>query len=172
MVEMVDMGPYNFDSGCVGGSGGSVSQKRRSKTKNLKLYKKFEQNGRKPLLIDVELHGGGYKFVGPNAYDFIRPISLEVEKVVPPHYANWAKVPNEKKWAVYPTILDYFDLDDWRNTDKWRGVELGITAECQRAYKDHMRELKVHFDEHGGYDDVEAARNNPPQMLIKELGIF
>ncbi|KAI3826111.1 hypothetical protein L1987_00154 [Smallanthus sonchifolius] len=85
---------------------GSASQRRRSKGKNLKLYKKFEQNGRKPLPIDVELHGEGYKFVGPNASDFIRAISLEVEKVVPPYYPNWAKVPNEKKWVVYPTLID------------------------------------------------------------------
>ncbi|KAI3824172.1 hypothetical protein L1987_05621 [Smallanthus sonchifolius] len=122
------------------------SQKRRSKGKNLKLYKKFERNGRKPLPIDVKLHGG----------------------VVSPYYPNWAMVPNEKKQAVYPTLIDYFDLDSWRNTDKWRGVELGITAECQRAYKDHKRELKVHLEENGGYDDVEAAMNNPPEDLDQE----
>ncbi|KAI3711783.1 hypothetical protein L1987_70329 [Smallanthus sonchifolius] len=115
-----------------------------------------------------ELHGGGYKFVGPNASDFIRAISLEVEKVVPPYYPNWAKVPIEKKRAVYPTLIDYFDLDSWRNTDKWRGVELGITAECQRAYKDHKRVLKVHFEENGGYNDVGAALNNPPEDVDQE----
>ncbi|KAI3712093.1 hypothetical protein L1987_70642 [Smallanthus sonchifolius] len=158
-------GPYNLESGCASGS---TSQKRRSKGKNLKLYKKFEENGRKPLDIDVELHGGGYKFVGPNATDFIRAISLEVEKVVPPYYPNWAKVPNEKKQAVYPTILEYFNLDAWRNTEKWQGVQLGITAECQRAYKDRKGEMKVHFDENGGYDDVEAARSNPPQDVDQE----
>ncbi|KAI3826167.1 hypothetical protein L1987_00212 [Smallanthus sonchifolius] len=65
-------------------------------------------------------------------------------------------------------LLDYFDLDSWRNTDKWRGVELGITAECQMAYKDHKRELKVHFEENGGYDDVKATMNNPPEDLDQE----
>ncbi|KAI3730858.1 hypothetical protein L1987_62037 [Smallanthus sonchifolius] len=153
-----DGGPYHFDSGCATGSGG----------KNLKMYKKFEENGRKPLPIDVELHAGGYKFVGPNASDFIRSISLEVEKVVPPHYPNWAKVPIEKKRAIYPTLIDYFDLESWRNTDKWQGVELGITAECQRSYKDHKNVLKGHFLENGGYDDVEAAMNNPPEDLDQE----
>ncbi|KAI3742677.1 hypothetical protein L1987_60370 [Smallanthus sonchifolius] len=119
----------------------------RSKGKNLKLYKKFEENWRKPLDIDVELHGGGYKFVGPNATDFIRAISLEVEK-------------------------DYFNLDAWRNTDKWRGVQLGITAECQRAYKDRKGELKVHFDYNEGYDDVEAARSNLPKYGTDLINVF
>ncbi|KAI3741670.1 hypothetical protein L1987_59344 [Smallanthus sonchifolius] len=102
---------------------------------------KFEENGRKPLPIDVELHAGGYKFVGHNASDFIRSISLEVEKVVPPHYPNWAKVPIEKKRAIYPTLI---------------------------AYKDHKNVLKGHFLENGGYDDVEAAMNNPPEDLDQE----
>ncbi|KAI3755132.1 hypothetical protein L1987_54927 [Smallanthus sonchifolius] len=129
-----DGGPYHFDSGCATGFGCTSSQKRLSKGKNLKLYKKFEQNGRKPLPIDVELHAGGTSL-----------------------------------WV--PTLWILSVLSRWRlkrNTDKWRGVELRITAECQRAYKDHKNVLKVHFVENGGYDDVEAAMNNPPEYVDQE----
>ncbi|KAI3793975.1 hypothetical protein L1987_36599 [Smallanthus sonchifolius] len=156
-----DGGPYHFNSGCATGSGGSSSQKRRCKGKNLKLYKKFEQNGRKPLPIDVELHAGGYKFVGPNATDFIRAISLEVEKVVPPYYPNWAKVPIEKKRAVYPTLIDRIQEEYTRSSAESGGDSSAVDEiACMERALGHRR---------GHIRGVGRVVSNPTPDLFSTL---
>ncbi|KAL8260844.1 hypothetical protein R6Q59_024893 [Mikania micrantha] len=105
----------------------SKPKKRRSRGRNLKLYKKFAENGKKSLPIQVDEVEGMFGFVGPNQSDF-----------------------------------EYFDLDSFRGTSNWGGIQAAITNECKNAYARKKSKLKKHFIKHGGYDNVEAATNCPP----------
>ncbi|KAL8201686.1 hypothetical protein R6Q57_010833 [Mikania cordata] len=109
-------------------------KKRRSKGKNLTLYKKYEQNNKKPLPLAVTTDEDQYRFVGDNSSDFIRLISNEVGKTVPFYYASWQDVPNEYKHAIYPTLFEFFDLQALQDEGLWEGVKLGINVELKQQY--------------------------------------
>ncbi|KAL8267723.1 hypothetical protein R6Q59_001521 [Mikania micrantha] len=117
-------------------------KKRRSKGKNLTLYKKYEQNNKKPLPLAVTTDEDQYRFVGDNSSDFIRLISNEVGKTVSFYYASWQDVPNKYKHAIYPTLFEFFYLQALQDEGLWEGVKLGINAECARSYKDRKQKEK------------------------------
>ena len=41
-------------------------------------------------------------------------------------------------------------------------------SESFNRYKDRKGRKKKYFDEHGGYDDIETARKNPPEIMNNE----
>ncbi|KAL8262463.1 hypothetical protein R6Q59_023812 [Mikania micrantha] len=153
--------PNRLPSGCES----SQPKKRRSKGKNLTLYKKYEQNNKKPLPLAVTTDEDQYRFVGDNSSDFIRLTSNEVRKTVPFYYASWQDVPNEYKHAIYPTLFEFFDLQALQDEGLWEGVKLGINAECARSYKDRKQKAKNHFLANGGYENIEKAKNSPPEYM-------
>ncbi|KAL8217865.1 hypothetical protein R6Q57_021238 [Mikania cordata] len=161
-------------------------KKGRSKGKNLTLYKKYEQNNKKPLPLAVTTDKDQYRFVGDNSSDFIRLISNEMGKTVPFYYASWQDVPNEYKQAIYPTLFvtihcnfylylnfitfkilsitfvlhEFFDLQALQDEGLWEGVKLGINAESARSYKDRKQKEKKHFLANGVYENIEKAKNS------------
>ncbi|KAL8230507.1 hypothetical protein R6Q57_000285 [Mikania cordata] len=148
-----------------GGCESSQPKKRRSKGKNLTLYKKYEQNNKRPLPLAVTTDEDQYRFVGDNSPDFIRPISNEVGKTVPFYYASWQDVPNEYKQAIYPTLFDFFDFHALQDEGLWEGVNLGINVECARSYKYRKQKAKKHFLSNGSYENIEKAKNSPPEYM-------
>ncbi|KAL8231405.1 hypothetical protein R6Q57_001183 [Mikania cordata] len=137
-------------------------KKRRSRGRNLKLFKKFAENGKKPLPVQVDDVEGMFGFVGPNQSDFVRLISNQIWDEVPLCYKSWNDVPDSERSMIYPPLFDYFDLDLFRGTRDWGGIQAAITNECCIAYARKKSKLKKHFIKHGGYDDVEATINCPP----------
>jgi hypothetical protein len=93
----------NFSISCI-----NVAQpklKTRGEGRNIKLHKKFQNNGKRPLPIDVSDEGDGYRFVGENSSDFIRLISNEVKRIAPFYYKSWQSVPNQYKTSIYTTLF-------------------------------------------------------------------
>ncbi|KAL8209636.1 hypothetical protein R6Q57_006368 [Mikania cordata] len=135
----------------TGGCESSQPKKRRSKGKNLTLYKKYEQNNKKPLPLAVTTDEDQYRFVGDNNSDFIRLISNELGKTVPFYYASWQD--------------EVFDLQALQDEGLWEGVKLGINAECARSYKDRKQKAKKHFLANGGYENIEMGKNSPPEYM-------
>ncbi|KAL8224341.1 hypothetical protein R6Q57_019816 [Mikania cordata] len=66
------------------------------------------------------------------------------------------------------TPIHYFDLQSWLGTPDWDGIRAGINEDCARRYQDRKNELKRHFDNYGGYDNVENAKNHPPDTQTQE----
>lgn len=62
-------------------------------------------------------------------------------------------------------MQNYFDLSRFENTPDWNGIVLGIEHDCATSYKRRKGKLKKHFDEVGGYEDVERARRHPPRRM-------
>ncbi|KAL8198136.1 hypothetical protein R6Q57_030046 [Mikania cordata] len=109
-----------------GGCESSQPKKRRTKEENLTLYKKYEQNNKRPLPIAVTTDEDQYRFVKDNSSDLIRLISNE----------------------------EFFDLQALKNEGLWEEVNLGINAECVRNYKDRKQKAKMHFLANGGYENI------------------
>ncbi|KAL8248461.1 hypothetical protein R6Q59_005329 [Mikania micrantha] len=120
---------------------------------------------KKPLPLAVTTDENQYRFVGDNSSDFIRLISNEVGKTVHFYYVSWQDVPNEYKQAIYPTLFEFFDLQALQDEGLWEGVKLGINAECARSYKDRKQKAKKHFLANGGYENIEKAKNFPPEYM-------
>ncbi|KAL8245511.1 hypothetical protein R6Q59_011769 [Mikania micrantha] len=87
---------------------------------------------------------------------------------VPFHYPSWDRVPEHDKLGIYRTLHHYFDLQSWLGTPNWDGIRAGINEDCARRYRDRKNELKRHFDNYGGYDNVENAKNHPPDTQTQE----
>ncbi|KAL8241559.1 hypothetical protein R6Q59_014913 [Mikania micrantha] len=48
------------------------------------------------------------------------------------------------------------------------GIRAWINEDCARRYRDRKNELKRHFNNYGGYDNVENAKNHPPDTQTQE----
>ncbi|KAI3499160.1 hypothetical protein L1887_34953 [Cichorium endivia] len=151
-------GPDRIPSTCES----SKPKKTRGKGKDLNLLEEFAKNNEQPLPLLLDDEGKKFKMVGDNYQMYIRLVSNEVGRRVPMHYRSWKAVPSKHKREIYPTLHHYFDIDAWKNTRNWNGVVHGIEADCANAYKRRKHDLKVHFDEQGGYADIERARAHPP----------
>ncbi|KAD4982960.1 hypothetical protein E3N88_19631 [Mikania micrantha] len=64
--------------------------------------------------------------------------------------------------------LGYIARCIWLGTHDWDGIRAGINEDCARRYQDRKNELKRYFDAYGGYNDVENAKNHPPDTQIQE----
>ncbi|KAL8201360.1 hypothetical protein R6Q57_012699 [Mikania cordata] len=141
-------------------------KKRRSKGKNLTLYKKYEQNNKKSLPLAVTTDEDKYRFVGDNSSDFIRLISNEVGKIVPFYYASWQDVPNEYKHAIYSTLFEFFDLqalqdEEYMNQSEW--VELidklyKSDAYMKRSEKNKANRSKQRYPTYHGSESYSQKR--------------
>ncbi|KAL8213970.1 hypothetical protein R6Q57_003419 [Mikania cordata] len=60
----------------------------------------------------------------------------------------------------------YIDFQRCHNSEYWKGIKLGIQADCANRYKDRKTKLKKDFDKHGGYDDTERAKTSHPEGII------
>ncbi|KAJ0508864.1 hypothetical protein HanIR_Chr11g0522121 [Helianthus annuus] len=143
----------------------SQAKRKRGRGRNVKLFKKSEQNNGDPLPINFTAQARQYKFTGPHAQDFIRFISNTIASVVPMHFTSWQSVPPEYKKSVYPVLFDYFNLNMYKDgdADQWAGIELGIIAECQSRYSSRKNKLHEHFQAVGGTKDVDRAKSCPPE---------
>ncbi|KAK1416898.1 hypothetical protein QVD17_26017 [Tagetes erecta] len=141
----------------------SSKTNKRGKGRNLNTINRKAAEGKLPIVIDTR--GGGCRFVGSNHSNFIRCISNTVRRTIPSYYASWEKVPMHYKEDIYPVLFDYFDLDSWKDKPEWIDIARGINAECQAKYSGRKSELKCHFDDVGGYDDVETALQCPPDGM-------
>ncbi|KAL8232344.1 hypothetical protein R6Q57_002122 [Mikania cordata] len=56
----------------------------------------------------------------------------------------------------------------WLGMPDWDGIRAGINEDCARRNRDRKNELKRHFDNYGGYDNVENAKNHPPDTQTQE----
>ncbi|KAL8230426.1 hypothetical protein R6Q57_000204 [Mikania cordata] len=101
------------------------------------------------------------------AVPICRCISNEVARV-PFHYPSWDRVPDHDKLGIYRILHHYFDLQSWLGTPDWDGIRAGINEDCARRYQDRKNELKRHFDNYSGYDNVENANNHPPDTQAQE----
>ncbi|KAL8239752.1 hypothetical protein R6Q59_016319 [Mikania micrantha] len=162
-----DRPPHGNSSRIPSNCESSQPRKVRGRGKNKNLLEKFASNNNKPLELDLDPKGGTHKFVGENASLFIRCISNEVARV-PFHYPSWDRVPEHDKLGIYRTLHHYFDLQSWLGTPDWDGIRAGINEDCARRYRDRKNELKRHFDNYGGYDNVENAKNHPPDTQTQE----
>ncbi|KAK1407509.1 hypothetical protein QVD17_39125 [Tagetes erecta] len=145
----------------------SSKTNKRGKGRNLNTINRKAAEGKLPIVIDTR--GGGCRFVGSNHSNFIRCISNTVRRTIPSYYASWEKVPMHYKEDIYPVLFDYFDLDSWKDKPEWIDIARGINAECQAKYSGRKSELKCHFDDVGGYDDVETALQCPPDGNDQKL---
>lgn len=68
-------------------------------------------------------------------------------------------------FPIISFLQDFFDLNKFKDDDpiRWSRIQLGINADCQRRYTSRKSKFKIHFEENGGYDDVETAKKCPPE---------
>ncbi|KAL8204988.1 hypothetical protein R6Q57_010611 [Mikania cordata] len=160
--------PYRMPTSCEY----SKSSKRRAHGKNLNLYDKFQKNGSRPLPIEFDYSSNLYRAVGENYQLFIKLISNKVDTHAPFHYRSWQKVSGDVKNLFSPfSMLHYFDLQQYHNTEYWDGIMLGIQADCANRYKDRKTKLKKLFDKEGGYDNTEREKHNPSKGMDPEAWV-
>lgn len=47
-------------------------------------------------------------------------------------------------------------------------IARGLENSFKKRYRDHKTKRKQHFEDHGGYNNIEMAENNPPENVTKE----
>ncbi|KAL8199685.1 hypothetical protein R6Q57_013253 [Mikania cordata] len=162
-----DQPPHGDSSRIPANCESSQPRKVIGREKNKNLFEKFASNKNKPLELELDPKGGTHKFVRENGSLFIRCICNEVARV-PFHYPSWDRVPKHDKLGIYRTLHHYFDLQSWLGMPEWDGIRAGINEDCARRYRDRKNELEMNFDNSGGYDNVENAKNHPPETETQE----
>ncbi|KAL8231424.1 hypothetical protein R6Q57_001202 [Mikania cordata] len=104
-------------------------------------------------------HGGDGGDEPPHGHPYKMPTSCESYEFL---------VPGDVKMSILTTLLHYFDMKQYHNTEYWDGIKLGIQTDCANRYKDWKTKIKKHFDKEGGYDNTEGAKHNPPKGMESE----
>ncbi|KAJ9542876.1 hypothetical protein OSB04_029382 [Centaurea solstitialis] len=141
-------GPHRIPSSCER----SNVKKVRGKSRSLNLLSAFKANGRKPLPIEFEkkdLHT--YHPVGDNHTLFTRCIG------------NWIGFE-----ILIVSIFPYFFCSFISNSIVFGMGLIGhllllvLSVSARIGIETEKNKNKTHFLKHGGYDDVERAKQHPP----------